>query len=79
KIAAIKTDFSKVDLNKITFQQLKEFGFSDRAAGSFLGFRKKLNGFTNKEQILKTYNIDIDLTKKLLETAALKPINSENK
>ena len=75
KTAAIKTDFSKVDLNKISFQQLKEFGFSDRAAGSFLGFRKKLNGFTNKEQILKTYNIDIDLTKKLLETAVLNSVN----
>lgn len=69
-----KTDFSKIDLNKITFQQLKEFGFTDKAAASFLGFRKKLNGFTSKEQVLKTYNIDVDLTKKLLETALLKPI-----
>jgi DNA uptake protein ComE-like DNA-binding protein len=69
-----RTDFSKIDLNKITFQQLKEFGFTDRAAGSFLGFRKKLNGFTTKEQVLKTYNIDVDLTKKLLETAVLNPM-----
>ncbi len=74
----IKTDFSKIDLNKITFQQLKEFGFTDKAAGSFLGFRKKLNGFKTKDQILQTYNIDKDLTKKLLETAFLQT-NPENK
>ena len=73
-----KTDFTKVDLNKITFQQLKEFGFTDRAAGSFLGFRKKLSGFTTKEQVLKTYNIDVDLTKKLLETAMLKPLETDS-
>jgi DNA uptake protein ComE-like DNA-binding protein len=71
-----KTDFSKIDLNKISFQQLKEFGFTDKAAGSFLGFRRKLNGFTSKEQVLKTYNIDVALTKKLLENATLKPIEN---
>ncbi|SFH93807.1 helix-hairpin-helix domain-containing protein [Halpernia frigidisoli] len=74
QISTPRTDFSKIDLNKINFQQLKEYGFTDRAAGSFLGFRKKLNGFTSKDQILKTYNIDIELTKKLLEIAQLKPV-----
>ena len=76
EIVLTKTDFSKIDLNKISFQQLKEFGFTERAAGSFLGFRKKLNGFTSKEQVLKTYNIDVELTKKLLETATFKPVEN---
>jgi hypothetical protein len=70
-----KTDFSKVDLNSITFKQLLEFGFDERAAGSMLGFRKKLGGFVNKEQILTTYNIDVELMKKLLSTAQLNTSN----
>lgn len=70
-----ETDFSKIDLNVITFKQLIEFGMDERAAGSIIGFRKKLGGFVNKEQILTTYNIDKDLTQKLLSVA---PLNSSN-
>lgn len=70
-----KTDFSKVDLNAITFRQLLEFGFDEKAAGSVIGFRKKLGGFMNKEQILTTYNIDIPLMQKLLSTAQLNTSN----
>lgn len=70
-----KTDFSKVDLNTITFKQLLEFGFDEKAAGSMLGFRKKLGGFVNKEQILTTYNIDIPLMQKLLSMAQLNTSN----
>lgn len=72
-----KTDFAKIDLNKITFQQLKEFGFSDRAAASYLAFRKKLGGFSTKDQILKTYNIDKYLTQKLIQMSTLSPLNAE--
>lgn len=70
-----KTDFTKVDLNAITFKQLIEFGFDGKAAGSMIGFRNKLGGFVNKEQILSTYNIDPELTKKLLLTAPLTTSN----
>lgn len=70
-----KTDFSKIDLNAITFRQLLEFGFEEKAAGSMIGFRKKLGGFVNKEQILTTYNIDPEVTKKLLSVAQLNPSN----
>ena len=40
-----------------------------------IGFRKKLGGFMNKEQILTTYNIDIPLMEKLLSTAQLNTSN----
>ncbi|GAA5102038.1 hypothetical protein GCM10023210_42670 [Chryseobacterium ginsengisoli] len=70
-----ETDFSKIDLNSITFKQLLEFGFDEKAAGSMIGFRKKLGGFMNKEQILTTYNIDAELMKKLLATAQLNTSN----
>ncbi|WP_294288195.1 helix-hairpin-helix domain-containing protein [uncultured Chryseobacterium sp.] len=70
-----ETDFSKTDLNSITFRQLIEFGFDEKAAGSMIGFRKKLGGFVTKEQILTTYNIDKELTQKLLSTA---PLNTSN-
>jgi DNA uptake protein ComE-like DNA-binding protein len=70
-----ETDFSKVDLNSVTFKQLLEFGFDERAAGSMIGFRKKLGGFVNKDQILTTYNIDVELMKKLLSTAQLNTSN----
>lgn len=70
-----KTDFSKVDLNSITFKQLIEFGFDEKAAGSMIGFRKKLGGFMNKEQILTTYNIDVELMQKLLAIAQLNTSN----
>ncbi|MDR2204701.1 MAG: helix-hairpin-helix domain-containing protein [Flavobacteriaceae bacterium] len=72
---ASKTDFSKIDLNEITFKQLREFGFDEKAAGSFIGFRKKLGGFVSKDQILETYNIDKNLTENLLE---ISPLNSGN-
>lgn len=35
-----KTDFSKIDLNSITFKQLLEFGMDERAAGSIIGLEK---------------------------------------
>lgn len=66
-----KTDFSKTDLNTITFRQLLEFGLDERSAGSIIGFRKKLGGFMNKQQILQTYNIDRELVQKLINTAPL--------
>jgi len=71
KIENNKTDFSKTDLNSITYKQLLEFGFDEKAAGSMIGFRKKLGGFMTKEQILDTYNIDKDLMQKLLDIAPL--------
>jgi len=71
----LKTDFSKTDLNTISFQQLQEFGFDEKAAGSFIGFRKKLGGFATKDQILETYNINKELTQKLINTAFLKSDN----
>lgn len=64
-----------MDLNAITFKQLIEFGFDEKAAGSMIGFRKKLGGFVNKEQILTTYNIDPELTEKLLAIAQLNTLN----
>ncbi|SIQ49946.1 Helix-hairpin-helix motif-containing protein [Chryseobacterium sp. RU37D] len=70
-----KTDFSKTDLNAITYKQLLEFGLDEKSAGMIIGFRKKLGGFVNKEQILTTYNIDKELVQKLLSIALL---NSSN-
>lgn len=66
-----ETDFSKVDLNIITFKQLLEFGLDEKSAGSMIGFRKKLKGFVNKQQILDTYNIDKNLVQKLISIAPL--------
>lgn len=66
-----KTDFSKTDLNSITFKQLIEFGLDEKSAGSVIGFRKKLRGFVNKQQILDTYNIDKELVHKLISIAPL--------
>ncbi|RXM53596.1 MULTISPECIES: helix-hairpin-helix domain-containing protein [unclassified Chryseobacterium] len=66
-----KTDFSKTDLNAITFKQLIEFGLDEKSAGSMIGFRKKLRGFVNKQQILDTYNIDKELVQKLISIAPL--------
>ena len=66
-----QTDFSKVDLNEITFKQLTEFGFTEKAAASFLGFRKNLGGFVNENQIFEVYGIDRSLGEKLVSTAFL--------
>lgn len=66
-----KTDFSKVEMNSITFKQLLEFGLDEKSAGSMIGFRKKLGGFMTKDQILETYNIDKELVQKLLSIAPL--------
>ncbi|MGC4129089.1 MAG: helix-hairpin-helix domain-containing protein [Bergeyella sp.] len=65
------TNFSKTDLNSITFRQLKEFGFTDKEAGSIIGFRNKLGGFVSKTQITETYNIDKTLAEKLISVAPL--------
>ena len=48
KVIQEKTDFSKTDLNAITFKQLLEFGLDEKSAGMIIGFRKKLGGFVNK-------------------------------
>lgn len=69
KIQEQETNFANIDLNKISFKQLIEFGFDEKAAGSFVGFRKKLGGFANTQQMLDTYNIDKDLMEKLIKTA----------
>lgn len=70
-----QTDFASIDLNKISFKQLLEFGFNEKAAGSFIGFRNKLGGFANTQQMMDTYNIDKDLMQKLINTAKF---SSEN-
>lgn len=72
KEISAKTDFSKTDINTITFKQLTEFGFDEKAAGSFIGFRNKLGGFVNKDQVLETYNIDKELMQKLLAVSSFK-------
>lgn len=64
-------DYSKIDLNEITFNELTSFGFDDKGAASFVGFRKKLGGFVNTDQILETYNLDKNLAEKLIATAPL--------
>lgn len=73
--AISKTEFSKTDLNKITFDQLVEFGFDEKSAASYIGFRNKLGGFLSKTQILETYNLDKNLAEKLV---AISPINTAN-
>lgn len=65
------TDFTKIDLNEITFRQLLEFGLDEKSAGSIIGFRRKLGGFMNKNQILETYNIDKEMVQKLLAIAPI--------
>lgn len=67
----IKTDFSKIDLNQITFKQMIEFGFDEKSAAMMLSFRKKLGGFANTQQIIDTYDIDKDLAQKLITVARL--------
>lgn len=66
-----KTDFSKTDLNQISFKQLREFGFTEKDAAMLLSFRKKLGGFVNKNQVLETFEIDKNLATKLAATAQL--------
>lgn len=66
-----KTDFKRTDLNAITYKQLIEFGFDEKSAASFIGFRNKLGGFLNTKQIIETYNIDKAIAEKLIATAPL--------
>ncbi|GGG51329.1 ComEA family DNA-binding protein [Epilithonimonas arachidiradicis] len=68
---AEKTDFSKIDLNQITFKQLQEFGFTEKDAAGILAFRKKLGGFITKQQLLETYDIDRALGEKLIYISKL--------
>lgn len=75
KTAINKSDYSKIDLNKITYSQLIEFGFDEKAAGSFIGFRNKLGGFITKNQILETYNLDKNTAERLINTS---PLESDN-
>ncbi|MGZ5262649.1 MAG: helix-hairpin-helix domain-containing protein, partial [Kaistella sp.] len=67
----VKTDFSKIDLNQITYKQLLEFGFDEKSAAMMLSFRKKLGGFVNRQQIIDTYDIDKNLAQKLVSVAIL--------
>lgn len=66
-----KTDFSKIDLNQITYNQLLEFGFNEKTAANLIGFRKKLGGFVNKNQVFEIFDIERDLAEKLVKTTLL--------
>ena len=66
-----KTDFSKVDINQISYKQLIEFGFDEKSAAMMLSYRKKLGGFVNRQQIIDTYDINKNLAQKLISTAYL--------
>ncbi len=66
-----KTDFTKINLNEITFKQLREFGFIEKDAAGILAFRKKLGGFINKQQLLETYEIDRAMGDRLIYAAKL--------
>jgi len=68
---AEKIDFSKINLNQITFKQLQEFGFTEKDSAGILAFRKKLGGFINKNQLLETYEIDRALGEKLIYVSKL--------
>lgn len=70
-VVAEKSDFSKINLNQITFRQLQEFGFTEKDSAGILAFRKKLGGFINKQQLLETYEIDRALGEKLIYVAKL--------
>lgn len=70
-----ETDFSKIDLNAITFKQLQEFGFDQKSAAIIIGFRKKLGGFVNKQQILDTYDVDKDIVQKLIAVCPLNTVD----
>lgn len=65
------TNFSSVDLNQITYNQMIEYGFDSKSAAMMLSFRKKLGGFVNKQQIVDTYDIDRVLAHKLVDEAKL--------
>lgn len=70
-LKSLPSQITEPDINTISFQQLRDYGFDEKAAASFLGFRKKLGGFAQKEQVLETYNIDKDLALKLIQEAKL--------
>lgn len=70
-------DFSKININEITYNQLIDFGFSKKSASNFIDFRKKLGGFVNKNQVYETYSINRDLAEKLVQTAYLNSSNVE--
>lgn len=70
-----ETDFSKIDLNVITFKQLLEFGLDQKSAAIIIGFRKKLGGFVNKQQILNTYDVDKDIVEKLTSICQLHTVD----
>ena len=72
---AAKTDFTTIDLNEISFNQLREFGFTEKAAAGFIGFRKNLGGFVNENQIFEVYGIDRALCEQLVSTAFLSSSN----
>lgn len=65
-IVSEKTDFAKINLNEITFKQLREFGFTEKDAAGILAFRKKLGGFINKNQLLETYEIERAMGERLI-------------
>ena len=64
-------DFSKLDMNDITLQELKTFGFSGKNAAGIISFRKALGGFVHKNQIFETYGIDREIAEKFIQVVPL--------
>jgi len=64
-----------IELNSVSFVELKKFGFSEKTCANFISFRKKLGGFAIKKQIMEVYSIDKNLAQKLIDESEL---NTEN-
>lgn len=67
-----KSDFTKIDLNEISLQQLLEFGFDEYTSKSFIDFRNRLGGFVNESQVYEVRNISRELAEKLVHISPLK-------
>lgn len=66
-----RLDFSKIDLNDISAEQLQIFGFSPKIAQRYVAFRSGLGGFVHKNQVLEIYGVEEGLARQLLEVAPL--------
>ncbi|NAW52135.1 hypothetical protein GNY06_12385 [Elizabethkingia argentiflava] len=69
----ISTINENLDLNSISFQQLRDFGFDKKTAARLISFRRSLGGFVRKEQVWEIYDIDENLAQKLIQTMELNP------
>lgn len=69
--AQVSMDFTGMDINAMTKEQLQQGGIAPYLAAGIVNYRKQLGGFADKKQLYEVYNIDRETAELLIQKTRL--------